>query len=475
MRIAIAGLHIEACTFSPLRSGAEDFTIRRGDALLSRYAGFIGKYEDVTFVPLIHARAIPGGPIARDFYDANKSEVIHLLQDGAPWDGVLLDMHGAAAVEGLDDAEGDWIAAVRNTVGANTWLVASYDLHGNLSRRAFDALDALTAYRTAPHVDVEQTAERAFDLLIDGIRSGERYAKAFQDVPVALPGEVTSTEWEPGTGLYAAILPAVDGANVIDASILVGYVWADEPRARASVVAYGRSQDAVSQSARSLARRFWHVRSEFQFGVPALHVDEAIEQALRADARPVFISDSGDNPTAGGVGDVPVMLARLLAHGVPDAVFASIADTESVSRCFDASVGATIPLNIGGKLDRVNGEPLSVRAEVVNLVEMPYRGNPEQRNRHAVVRIDGVLVVLTERRTPFHTESDFQRLGIEPTQHQIVVIKVGYLEPDLKRMAGTALLALSPGVVNQAIARLPFERIQRPIYPLDQDTDWHPA
>lgn len=475
MRIAIAGLHIEACTFSPLRSRAEDFTIRRGDALLSRYAGFIGKYEGVTFVPLIHARAIPGGPIARNFYNANKSEVVQLLQDGAPWDGVLLDMHGAAAVEGMDDAEGDWIAAVRNAVGAQTWLVASYDLHGNLSRRAFDLLDALTAYRTAPHVDVEQTSERAFDLLIDGIRSGERYAKAFQDVPVALPGEVTSTEWEPGAGLYAAIPTAIDGVNVIDASILVGYVWADEPRARASVVAYGRSQDAVSGAARSLARRFWHVRSEFQFGVPALDVDEAIEQALRADACPVFISDSGDNPTAGGVGDVPVMLARLLAHRVPDAVFASIADAESVGQCFDAGVGATIPLNIGGKLDRVNGQPLPVQAEVVRLETMPYRVNPDQINRHAVVRIDSVLAILTERRTPFHYEADFQKLGIEPTQHRIVVVKIGYLEPDLKRMARTALLALSPGVVNQAIAGLPFERIQRPIYPLDPDMNWQPA
>jgi microcystin degradation protein MlrC len=475
MRIAIAGLHIEACTFSPLRSGAEDFTIRRGDALLSRYASFIGEYEDVTFVPLLHARAIPGGPIARGFYESLKSELVQLLENGAPWDGVLLDMHGAAAVEGMEDAEGDWIETVRNTIGANAWLVASYDLHGNVSRRVFNALDGLTAYRTAPHVDVEQTVKRAFDLLIDGIRSGERYAKAYQDVPVALPGEVTSTEWEPGAGLYAAIPPAIDGADVLDASILVGYVWADEPRARASVLAYGRAQGAVSRAVHDLASRFWNARGEFQFGVPALDVDTSIEQALRADAHPVFISDSGDNPTGGGVGDVPVMLGRLLAHSVPDAVFASIADIESVRQCFDAGIGASISLEIGGKLDRVNGEPLAVQAEVVRLETMPYRGNPEQVNRHAVVRIDGVLAILTERRTPFHYEADFQKLGIEPTQHQIVVVKIGYLEPDLKRMARTALLALSPGVVNQAIDNLPFERIQRPLYPLDRDMDWHPA
>lgn len=474
MRIAIGGFHIEACTFSPLRSGADEFVVKRDDVLMERYASFIGRFSDVEFVPLLHARAIPGGAIARGFYDELKAEFLERLQAALPLDGVLMDMHGAGNVENMDDAEGDWMAAARSVVGENVWMVASYDLHGNVSRRVFDNLDALTAYRTAPHVDVLETQARAFTLLIDGIHGGKKYEKAYIDIPVALVGEVTSTEWEPGTRLYAGILDQIAAPNVVDASILVGYAWADEPRARATVLAYGHDLSSVKTAARTLADNFWEARTEFRFGVPALDVDACILRAMEATETPVFISDSGDNPTAGGVGDVPFTLSRLVALNVPDAVFASIADPESVARCFDAGIGKTVELEIGGKWDRVNGTPFVTSAEVIRLESIPYRGDPAQINRQAVIQIGGVKALLTERRTPFHYEADFQRLNIEPTAHQIVVVKIGYLEPDLKRMAKTALLALSPGVVNQDIVRLPYERIQRPIYPLDPEMTWHP-
>lgn len=463
MKIAIAGIATESCTFSSLPTRLEDFRVHREEdpEFLMDYPSLVD-YPDATFVPLLRARAMPGGPVERAAYDALKGELVERLQAGGPWDGVFLDMHGAMNVAGLDDAEGDWYAAVRNAVGEDCLISASYDLHGNISARIVHNLDMLTAFRTAPHVDYMETRARAIALLVRCLRDGVRPVMRWVPVPVILPGERTSTEWEPGQSIYAQIPEIIAQTGVLDASMLVGYVWADEPRTTASAIAVAADVTAADRASQWLAQLYWEARDQFDFGVPTFEPDICIQQAMQATDRPVFISDSGDNPTAGGVGDVPYMLARLLALEVPDAVYASIPDAAAMDVIQAAGVGQTVTLSLGGKLDPVNGQPLTVTGEIVTLLE--------GENPQAVVKVDGVRVIVTQRRKPFHYEADFQALGIEPTQHALVVVKIGYLVPDLKRMARTALLALSPGAVNQDIVRLPYQRLTRPIYPLDPET-----
>jgi len=462
MKIAIAGIATESCTFSSLPTRLEDFRVHREEdpEFLMDYPSLVG-YPDVTFVPLLRARAMPGGPVERTAYDALKGELVERLQAGGPWDGVFLDMHGAMNVAGMDDAEGDWYAAVRNTVGEDCLISASYDLHGNISARIVHNLDMLTAFRTAPHVDYMETRARAIEMLVRCLREGVRPVMRWVPVPVILPGERTSTEWEPGQSIYSQIPEIITQTGVLDASMLVGYVWADEPRTTASAIAVAADVTAADQASQWLAQLYWEARGQFNFGVPTYEPDACIEQAMQAADRPVFISDSGDNPTAGGVGDVPYMLGRMLALKVPDAVYASIPDAAAMDVIRAAGVGQTVTLSLGGKLDPVNGQPLTVTGQVLTLLE---GDNPQ-----AVVKVDGVRVIVTQRRKPFHYEADFQAVGIEPTQHALVVVKIGYLVPDLKRMARTALLALSPGAVNQDIVRLPYQRLTRPIYPLDPD------
>jgi microcystin degradation protein MlrC len=294
-----------------------------------------------------------------------------------------------------------------------------------------------------------------------------------------LPGEKTSTEWEPAASLYRLIPGLIKGDAVLDASILIGYVWADEPRSTASVIALGTAHDQVHHAAVTLAQRFWDVRHEFRFGVTAGPVDHCIHEALDAPERPVVISDSGDNPTAGGAGDVPYVLERMHALGVTDGAFASITDPEAVAICETAGSGAQVDLLLGGKLDPVHGKPLCVRGRVRSLCQRPWllsrTGAAGVVNRMAVVDVQGIQVIVTERRTPFHRLADFRDLGIEPHQHKIIIVKIGYLEPELKSLAAKALLALSPGAVNQDITSLPFRRIQRPMFPFDPDMVWSPS
>jgi microcystin degradation protein MlrC len=158
-----------------------------------------------------------------------------------------------------------------------------------------------------------------------------------------------------------------------------------------------------------------------------------------------------------------------LALQAPDSVVASIADATAVDTCFVSGINGDVSLSLGGKLDPVHAQPLPVNGRVLNLVEADPVGG-----KIAVLQVDQVKVIITERRKPFHYIAEFEKLGIDPLAHKIVVVKIGYLVPDLRRAAPLALLALSPGAVDQFIERLPYKRIHRPMYPLDLDMTWEP-
>ena len=469
MRIAVGGLATECSTFSPLLSTLEPFRIREGAALLDEAEYPFLAHTKAEIIPTLQARAIPGGPVARDAYQTLKERFLTHLRAALPLDGLYLDMHGAMNVAGLSDAEGDFYAAARAVVGPDCLIAASYDLHGNLSPRILDNLDMLTAYRTAPHVDVLNTRNKAFGMLEQCLRDHIRPLRAWVPIPVILPGERTSTEYEPAKSLYE-LLPESDAApGVLDASLLVGYVWADEPRSGASAVLTGVHQGVLEREAVRLAHAYWARRSAFKFAVPHGSIDEAIDWATAQDARGLIISDSGDNPTAGGVGDRVDVLRRLLERKFDGAVVGGLADARATDLCYAAGVGGRLELKIGATLAPGDSEPVRVSGEVIFLDDVS-----DERERQAVVQTDGVTVVLSHKRRPYHHEADFLRLGVDPKAHKVTVVKVGYLVPDLKRIARGAFLALSPGAVDQAIQRLEYRRLTRPMYPLERDFDWTP-
>ena len=467
MKIAAGGIAIECATFSPLPSELSDFDVLRGDALRERYA-FAERRGDAELVPLLQAHAVPGGVLRRSVYSALKEEFLAGLAASAPWDGVYLEMHGAMAVEGLDDAEADFIRAVRAAVGPDSLISASYDLHGNLSTAVLEALDLITAYRTAPHEDAAETRARAFQLLLRCLREGRRPQKAFLPIPVLLSGERTMTLVEPGKSVYAEVARVSAEEALLDASLLVGFTWADQARSQAAAVALAWDADAARSAARRLARAYWDARHEFDFAVPTGTVDACISLALASRASTVFLSDSGDNVTAGAAGDLPFMLERLLAQGAPRTLFAGLADAAAVAACFRAGRGARLELRLGGVLDPVHGRPLPVAGLVQGLHELGRAG------RQAILQVDRVDVILTERRLAFTTLAQFRDLGLDPLSYRIVCLKLGYLFPDFQQIAPEAIMAFSPGAVNARPETLPFHNIQRPMYPFDRDFDWSP-
>ena len=463
-RIAIGGVHIESSTFSPHRSGAIDFTVTRGDALLARYDELAAEVE---WLPLVHARALPGGAVESDFYASIKKELLARLRAALPLDGVLLDIHGAMTVEGLIDAEADLATAVRDVVGRTALISAAMDPHGNMSRTLASALDLATSHRMSPHEDAHLTKRRAAAKLVACLDAGVRPLRAWVRVPVLLPGEKASTRDEPARSIYARLAAIERLPEIIDAAVWIGYAWADEPRCSAAVLVTGTDVAAITREARDLAVEYWSARDRFAFSTAAGDADWCIENGLASGRRPFFISDSGDNPTAGGAGDVAFMLGLLLAHpalasGRATAIWASLVDPDAVARCVAAGEGAAVDLRVGGAFGSRHGAGVALRGTVRRLLLAdPVAGDI------AVVASGGVRAVLTSRRKPFHFIRDFRQLGLDPATCDLTVVKVGYLVPDLFDAAKGWVLALTPGGVDQDIVRLGHTRLDRPIYPLD--------
>lgn len=465
-RIAVGGIHTECSTYSPALTRSEDFRVLCGAELLSAdYFSFLPT-DDALPLPLLHARAVPGGPVARDTYRALKAEFLDRLKAAQPLDGLYLAMHGAMNVEGMDDAEGDWIAAARTVVGPDCLIATSYDLHGNVSQTIVDQIDIFAGYRTAPHIDVRETMVRAWSMLLKALRTGQTPGVAWAPVPVLLPGERTSTEDEPARSLYAALPDFDRRPGIWDANLMVGYVWADEPRATACAVVTATNRKAARQAAEAIANSYWRARGAFRFGPVTGSLQEMLNLAEQAQTSPVILADSGDNPTGGGVGDRADVLNALMARNFQGAILAGITDRPATETCFAAGVGAELKLSVGGTLD-----PASPRA-VVDARVLRLDEGDAPAERQAVVAVYGITLVLAARRRPYHNIADFTRLGLDSRTARLVVVKSGYLSPELRPIANPNLMALTDGVINQDIEALVSERRVQPIYPFVKSFDY---
>ncbi len=476
-RVAIAGIRIESSTFSPARTTEEAFTVRAGQDLLNSYSFLKDSTplrDRAEWLPTFTAYSTPGGAVTRETYESLVNKTLDMLKENMPYDALFFDIHGAMSVVGLDDPEGDFITRIREVIGKEPIISTSMDLHGNVSWRLAENSDLITCYRMAPHEDAMESKERAATNLIERLENGKGRPgyKAWIPVPILLPGEQTSTRVEPAKSLYAAVAPAAAQEGIIDAAIWIGYAWADEPRNHAVVMVTGDDKELVGSTAESLAQHFWNVRHEFDFVAPVGTLEYCLEKALNNDKtkRPFFISDTGDNPTAGGAGDVTWTITKLLerkefkhSNGT-SLIYASIPDKEFVQKAKAAGVGNHVEGVAGAIVDDRFAPPVKLSGTVTSIYDDP-------NNSEVVVKIGSISVIVTEIRKGFHKEFEFTKHGLDARNTDIVVVKIGYLEPELYEMQKGWLMALTVGGVDQDLKELPYKRILRPMYPLDKDMD----
>jgi len=463
-RVFVAGLSHETNTFHPVPTTDFSFTMADGQPLP------VWKDSGLLAVPGVSAYPLGGGITPQNACREAMDKVLGSLRSALPVDAVFLRLHGAMYAQEIGPAETVLVGEVRALVGPEVPIACTFDLHGNIPSRLAGFGDILVGYKTAPHTDHAETAALAGRILLDTLSGQAHPVSCVLPIPMILPGEKAMTTCEPFRSLVEeARRVEKEGlrgqqAKVLAATILVGCAWTDSPDTGMSVmITADGSRDLARAAAIHLARKVWEARRQFTFGCETAELEEGISRALAARESTVFLSDSGDNVTAGAPGDLPLVLQRLVERKVAGAVVAGISDPRAVEQCFQAGEGKVLRLAIGASVETRLVSPFPCEAVIVRLLEEP---------RIAIVRIGGVEAVLGQ--AGFTDPSQFEACGIAPLKYKIVVVKEGYLFAGLARIAPRHIMLLTPGAGDMRIERLTYLRRRRPVFPFEPDTNFEP-
>jgi microcystin degradation protein MlrC len=482
MRLAVAGFMHESNTFNPILADRAAFAqhgYAEGAGLLAEWcdahheiAGFLraGPEEGFEPVPLLAAWATPSGPVTRDAFDYITSALIERLRKERP-DGLLLALHGAMVSEDHLDADGEILARVRAAVGKDFPLAVTFDLHGNLSPRLAEMCDVAVAYRTNPHVDQRECGTRAARLLVRWLRGEVRPRLALAKPPMLINIMKQDTSREPLAGFMRRLREIEQQPGILAASLLPGFAYADVPHMGPAVLVVADGDAGLARrEAEAFANSLWEAREQFNVSLP--DAAQAVAQALAEPRTPVVLVDTGDNVGGGSAGDGTVILAELLRQGATGAVVCLYAPDE-VRICANAGVGAEVALRVGGKVDRMHGEPVAVTGRVVLLHDGTY---VESQVRHGGKRInhmgttalvelaDGNQLVLTTLRHPPFSLGALTCLGIRPAEQRILVVKAAIAyKAAYGAVAGTIIEVDTPGLTAINPAQLP-RLLTRPPY-----------
>jgi microcystin degradation protein MlrC len=465
MRIAVAGFLHESNTFNPLPADRAAFVeqgLAVGDALLAEWrdahhevGGFLESAGTLGFepLPLIVAWAIPAGPVCDDVFDEVVATIVAGLQRHRP-DGLLLALHGAMVTPSYPDADAEVLARIRAAVGPAFPLAATFDLHGNLPPRLAGLCDLAVAYRTNPHVDQRDCGQRAAGLLVRQIR-GEIHPRLALARPVMRINIMKQdTAQEPLAGFMQRVRQVEEQPGLLAASLLPGFVYADVPHAGPAVVVVADGDRGRAQAeADRLAGELFLARALFEARLP--NAAEAVRLALLAQRLPVVLVDPGDNVGGGSAGDGTVVLRELLRQGATRTVVCLYAPDE-VRACQAAGAGAELSLHVGGKVDRLHGDPVAVTGRVRRLhdgtyVEPEVRHGGKRLNHMgstALLELPGEnLLVLTSLRHPPFSLGALSCLGIRPAEQRVLVVKAAIAyKAAYGPVAGTVIEADTPGL-----------------------------
>lgn len=483
-RIAVGTFQHETNTFAPTKADRGAFadgggwpSMVRGAAIPPAFegmnvpiAGFIqaAQGRGHSLVPLICANATPSAHVTDDVFAEVVDAMCADLAKALPVDAVYLDLHGAMVTESLEDGEGEVLARVRAVVGARVPIVASLDLHANVTQRMVDQSDGLVAYRTYPHVDMADTGARACDLLDSILKSGARPAKFFRQLPFIIPITAQCTFIEPGAAIYKRLaeIEATSGAVL---SYCSGFPAADIRDCAPAVFGYGVDARKAAEATEALYRVV--ADSERDYVAEIYSPEDAIRRAMAkggANGKPVVLADTQDNPGAGGNGDTTGLLAAMLRLRPKDAVLGMLIDPESAKRAVEVGVGNTAPFRLGA----ISGWPGVVPIERPFKVERigtgeflctgPFYGGSRMKlGPMALLEAEGVRVVLACKKVQAADQEMFRHLGIEPIRQKLVAVKSSvHFRADFQPIAEEVLVVASPGPNPADPALLDWNRLR---------------
>ncbi len=482
-RVFIANLSTETNTFASFPTDLSDYRERFWSE-----TGVDGLPHSGSAAPLRHwvqraralgwevveglmARAAPSGTTTRAAYEFMRDRILSDLKAAGPVDAVLLYLHGAMVAEGYDDCEGDLVTRIRAMVGPKVRIGVELDLHANLDQPLLDAADVIVIYKAYPHTDYVERAEDVFRLIERSLAGEIEPVMALFDCRVM--GIFPCTRPGPMVSFTQAMFDAEGRDGILSLSLNHGFPWTDVPIAGAKMLAVADGDMAVAErAARAFGLRFYDSRAEA--ALPFTPFDEAIAEAKLKGDKPLLLADIADQIGSGAPGDTTHILRALIEAGITSAAVVPLWDPAAVAICFKAGTGARLNLRIGGKHEPFSGPPLDAEAEIVLLVRdarQPQIGGAQMSlGDIAVVRVAGIEVMLTSKRSNVYLPDMFAQFGITIADKQVIAIKNLYKHTDVfEPLVRRQLYVAAPGTSNPNWHELPFRRLTRPIWPLDPD------
>jgi microcystin degradation protein MlrC len=487
LRIGIASFMQESNSFAPKLTELSDFDVLVGSAVTdfflhtnSEIAGFFDGCKEQSWrpVPLISANAISGGPLSPVTFERLCLRLVELAQ-GDSLDALLLALHGAMSATHLPNADVEIVRRLRRSLGSRVPIVVSHDLHANLAPELLQYVDALSGYRTYPHVDQCETGRRACRML-GHIISGKSIRHWHLQIPMLLSPQASSTFEHPMKELVDSLDEFFKESEGNYPSLFLVQPWLDYYDVAGSLaVTQINSKIDIGAHMRGVAAHLWSLRKRLK--VDWVSRDRLIEVVRCNVSRPVLISEAADAPTAGAAGDNTILLQCLLpeADALRSCIF--LVDAEVVSRARNSGLGAEIQVEIGATVDRRYSNSIPVRARVERLstgeffAKGPaFSGRRFSMGPTAVLSISKLLIVAASKPVMMIDPELYRSQGIEPANQDAVGIKSALLfRPAYKEISQTIVHLDSPGSCRGRIEKVPFQRIQRPIYPLDE-FEWDP-
>jgi microcystin degradation protein MlrC len=492
VRLATLGLSHETNTFARLPATYERFAedgILRGDEIVRAYgeshatlAGYLeaASWPGVDVVPLLFTQTNPIGTITSDAFERIVGEMLDLLKDGGPWDGVLLALHGAAVSEQYPDADGEIAQRVRALVGPSVPIGLAIDMHANISRQMVDNTTTTVVYRTNPHLDPRLRARECAEMIVRTIRGEIHPVQALEMPPVVINIVKQFTGEEPMRSLVRDIDEVLRRPGVLSASVAEGYPYADVAEMGMSFVVVHDGEASEAQDAAAwMARRAWERRAEFVGDTPS--PEEALRLAASAPAGPVVLMDVGDNIGGGSAGDSTVLLEAAQRSGVRR-YLQTLFDPAAVSACVAAGVGQQLTLRVGAKTDDLHGRPVQVSGRVRVISDgrfeepNPTHGGFRFFDAGTTVVLDTTdehTLVLTSRLIGNTSIQQMYATGVKPETYQVIVAKgVVSPRPAYAPIASQIVLVNTPGVTSSDLSKFEYRRRRRPLYPFEPDATY---
>ncbi len=499
MRIAVAGLQHETNSFAPGLTGAGAFAapggwprLSRGAEMLERLpgtsvpmAGALAALEaaGATPVPLLWAMALPSGPVEHAAFCMFRDEMLRGIAAAGPLDGVLIELHGAMVTTAEADAEGAVLEALRAAVGPEVPLVATLDMHANLSPRMVAAADLLEVYRTYPHIDMAETGARAAAWVLRLAQGAPRPAKAYRAVPYLMPLIAQATTAPAMARLCASARAEEDTGAAQAVTLTTGFPYADTAECGPAIAVYAAAPEAAEAVAeRQLA--LW-IAAEGDLESPLLPPADAVAEALAVPPGPgpVILADVQDNPGGGGTQDTTGLLQALLTGGARGAVLVHLCDPAAAQAAHEAGVGAVLDQSLGAARSPQHGPPVPGPWRVVALGSGSftgqgpmYRGNAIALGPVALLERDGVGCIVAPNRMQASEPGLLHHLGLDPAEVPVLALKSSvHFRGAFQDMARAILHVAAPGDLPMDLTSLPYQHAVRlvagqPTRPLPKPT-----